>query len=296
MSPTLTRAPTPGSAIAMIVAAMGCFAVSDALAKYLTGFLPVIVIVWIRYFAFAIALLPLLRRGRTVLRTRRAWLHLVRAIALVASASFFILGLRALPLAEATALAFASPLFVTVLSAWLLREQVDRVQWLVVTVGFFGVLVVMRPGTTAFQFAALYPLCSSLAWAIAVICTRKLTQHDGVDTTLLYSGLFGFLLLTLVALPQLVVPPPATVGIAVAMALVWSAAQWLSVNGYHRGDAAVLAPFSYTQLLWSTLIGIVAYRHVPDAATLAGIGTILVCGVVAAWWSTRDAAAAEHPG
>ncbi|MCC6869989.1 MAG: DMT family transporter [Burkholderiales bacterium] len=293
---TLARAPTPGSAIAMIVGAMACFTLSDALAKYLTGFLPVIVIVWIRYFAFVVVLSPLLRRGRTVLRTKHPWLHLLRALALACSAAFFILGLRALPLAEVTALAFASPLFVTVLSAWLLHERVDRVQWLVVTVGFAGVLVVMRPGTGAFQFAALFPLCSSLAWAIAVICTRKLTLHDGVDTTLLYSGLFGFALLSIAALPQFVVPPAAAIGAAVAMALVWSAAQWLSVHAYHRGDAAVLAPFSYTQLLWSTLIGIAVFRHVPDTATFAGIGTILVCGVVAAWWSTRDAAGPARPG
>lgn len=296
MPTSLTLARTPGSAIAMIVGAMAFFSISDALAKYLTAFLPIVVIVWIRYLAFVVTLSPLLRRGRVVLRTQRPWLHLLRAIALASSAAFFILGLRVLPMAEATALVFASPLFVTVLSAWLLHERVDRVRWLIVMVGFGGVLVVMRPGTATFHPAALLPVCSSIAWAISVICTRKLTVRDGVDTTLVYSGLIGFILLTVLALPQITVPPAEALGAAIGMAIVWSAAQWLSVHAYHRGNVSMLAPFSYSQLLWSTLIGMLAFQHVPDTATLFGIATILVCGVVAVWWSTRDAAEPERPG
>ena len=292
----LQRRRTPASAIAMIVAAMACFSTSDALAKFLTGMLPVAVIVWVRYLAFVVTLVPLLRRGRGVLRTRRLWLHVVRSLALASSATFFILALRVLPMAEATALVFASPLFVTLLSAWLLNERVDAMSWLIVVVGFVGVIIVMRPGSAVFRFEALLPICSSLAWAISVICTRKLATHDGVDTTLVYSGLLGFALVTFVALPQITVPPLEGVLAAVAMAIVWSAAQWLSVHAYHRGNVSVLAPFSYSQLMWSTLIGFAVFRHVPDGASLAGISTILACGVVAMWRSTRDEAEPERPG
>lgn len=280
----------------MIVAAMACFSTSDALAKFLTGMLPVAVIVWVRYFAFMLTLVPLLRRGRAVLRTRRLWLHGVRSIALASSATFFILSLRVLPMAEATALVFASPLFVTLLSAWLLDERVDAVRWLIVVAGFAGVIVVMRPGSAVFRFEALLPICSSVAWAISVICTRKLAVHDGVDTTLVYSGIMGFAAVTTIALPQIVLPPLEGLLAAAAMAVVWSAAQWLSVHAYHRGDVSLLAPFSYSQLMWSTLIGVAAFHHVPDGVSLAGIGTILACGVVAMWWSTRDEAEPERPG
>jgi drug/metabolite transporter (DMT)-like permease len=280
----------------MLVAAMACFSASDALAKFLTGILPVAVIVWVRYLAFMVTLVPILRKGRGVLRTRMLWLHGIRAIALASSAAFFILALRVLPIAEATALVFASPLFVTLLSAWLLHERVDAVRWLIVVAGFAGVVVVMRPGSAVFRFEALLPVCSSLAWAISVICTRKLTAHDGVDTTLVYSGLLGFGILTLIATPQIVVPPVEGAIAAVAMAVIWSAAQWLSVHAYHRGNVSVLAPFSYSQLVWSTLIGVVAFRHVPDDASLVGISTILACGVVAMWWSTRDELEPERPG
>lgn len=280
----------------MVVAAMACFSTSDALAKFLTGMLPVAVIVWVRYLAFLLTLVPLLRRGRSVLRTDALWLHGIRALALAASAAFFILALRVLPIAEATALVFASPLFVTLLSAWVLRERVDAVRWLVVVVGFAGVLVVMRPGSAVFRLEALLPIGSSIAWAISVICTRKLTVRDGVDTTLVYSGILGFAVVTLIAAPQMVVPPLAGVVAAVAMAIIWSGAQWLSVHAYHRGNVSVLAPFSYSQLLWSTMIGVVAFRHVPDGASLVGICTILGCGGVAMWRSTRDELEPERPG
>jgi drug/metabolite transporter (DMT)-like permease len=293
---TLTQRRTPASAIAMVVAAMACFSTSDALAKFLTGMLPVAVIVWVRYLAFLVTLAPLLRRGRLVLRTRKAWLHGVRALALASSATFFILALRVLPMAEATALVFASPLFVTLLSAWLLNERVDAARWLIVAVGFVGVIIVMRPGSAVFRVEALLPICSSLAWAVSVICTRTLTVHDGVETTLVYSGLLGFALVSLVAVPQLTVPPVEGVIAAVSMAVVWSGAQWLSVHAYHRGNVSVLAPFSYSQLLWSTLIGVVIFRHLPDGASLLGIGIILACGVVAMWRSTRDELEPERPG
>lgn len=272
---------TLGSAIAMMVAAMACFSTSDALAKFLTGMLPVAVIVWVRYLAFLLTLAPLLRQGRGVLRTRSLWLHCVRAIALAASAALFILALRALPMAEATALVFASPLFVTLLSAWLLKERVSASRWLIVLVGFAGVIVVMRPGSAVFRAEALLPICSSIAWAISVLCTRKLTVHDGVNTTLVYSGILGFAIVTVVALPQIVIPPIEGAIAAVAMATVWSAAQWLSVHAYHQGPVSLLAPFSYSQLLWSTLIGLLVFRHLPDGASLLGIGIILGCGVFA---------------
>jgi drug/metabolite transporter (DMT)-like permease len=294
---TLTqRRPTPASAIVMVVAAMACFSTSDALAKFLTGMLPVAVIVWVRYLAFLVTLAPLLRRGRGVLRTRKTWLHAVRALALASSATFFILALRVLPMAEATALVFASPLFVTLLSAWLLNERVDAARWLIVVVGFAGVIIVMRPGSAVFRVEALLPICSSVAWAISVICTRELTVHDGVETTLVYSGVLGFALVSLVAVPQLTMPPVEGVIAAVSMAVIWSGAQWLSVHAYHRGNVSMLAPFSYSQLLWSTLIGVAMFGHLPDSASLLGIGTILACGVVAMWLSTRDELEPERPG
>jgi drug/metabolite transporter (DMT)-like permease len=230
---------------------------------------------------------PLLWANGGWMRSKRPAIQATRALAVVASALLFILGLGALPIAEATALVFASPLFVTLLSVIVLRERVDRVRWLVVGVGFAGVLIVMRPGSAAFQPAALLPVASSMAWAVAVIFTRKSTASDGIATTMLHSAAIGLAVLSLLVVPGFVVPTPGEAVIAALMAVAWCAAQWLTVGAYHRSDASLLAPFSYSQVLWAGLLGFAVFGHVPDAPALAGMAVILSCGALAALWAVR---------
>ncbi len=282
--------------IVMLIAAMGCFAASDVLAKQLSARLPAIEIAWFRYLALLVSIGPLLLRHRGVLRSQRLGVQVGRSLALVASAVLFILAIGRLPIAEATAMVFASPLFVTLLSAWLLRERVDALRWATVAVGFVGVLFVMRPGTSAFQPAALLPVASSLAWAVAVICTRRASETDGVATTMAHSALIGAALLSALVVPVFDAPNAYEALLLVAMAVAWCAAQWLTVAAYHRGDASTLAPFAYSQLLFASLLGIVVFGQWPDAVALAGIGVILGCGGVAAWRSVRpiSARAAEE--
>lgn len=271
----------------MLVCAIACFSASDVLAKQLASRLPAVEIAWFRYLSLALALLPFLGRRDIALRSARLSVQVARAIALVASTLFFILALRMLPVAEATALVFASPLFITILSAIVLKESVEKARWWIVIVGFGGVLVVMRPGSTAFQPAALLPIASSIAWAIAVIFTRKASGKDGVASTMVHSGFIGFTLLSVIVLPRFLVPTLAELLTAAAMCVVWCAAQWLTVAAYHRGDASTLAPITYSQLIWSSVLGYAVFGHIPDATSLAGIVVILCCGALAAYWSTR---------
>ena len=169
----------------MLVAAMACFSASDALAKYLTGMLPVAVIVWVRYLAFMVTLIPLLQRGRSVLRTQRLWLHGIRSIALAASASFFILALRVLPMAEATALVFASPLFVTILSAWLLVGKAPRLAWTFTTLLMFlltiGQSILMKPDVNAnWQYLILTLICAALSDPESASSSRTVREGAAV--------------------------------------------------------------------------------------------------------------------
>lgn len=289
-APAPTAASPVGHAlpqIVMMIGAMACFSGSDALAKQLTHRLPAVEIAWFRYLGLMVVLLAIWR-GRTSLpRTANLGVQVLRAVGLVSSATFFILALRALPIAEATALSFASPLFVTVLALLLLNERIERLRWIVVCVGFAGVLLVLRPGSSTFEPAALLPLASSAAWAVALISTRKAAVHDSATTTIAYSAGVGFAVLSVMALPGFVMPARGELFLLLAMAIAWCAAQWLTVSAYHAGAASVLAPFAYTQLLWSNLLGYVMFAHVPDALSLAGIAIILACGMLAAWGAVR---------
>ncbi|HEY4067378.1 MAG TPA: DMT family transporter [Burkholderiaceae bacterium] len=280
----------------LLVASMACFSVSDALAKQLTSHLPALEITWFRCLGLLISVMPLWRRERGALKSHRLALQIGRAAGLIGSAVLFILALGRLPIADATAMVFASPLFVTVLSALLLRERVAALRWAVVVTGFAGVLIVMRPGSSTYQSAALLPLGSSIAWALALICTRKVSQTDSVASTMTHSALIGCALLSLLVVPVFVRPTWPEAALLAAMTLAWCSAQWLTVAAYHRAEASTLAPFAYSQLLFSTFLGAVVFGQWPDAIAFFGIALILCCGAVALWESTRriDAQAAEE--
>jgi drug/metabolite transporter (DMT)-like permease len=268
----------------LLVAGMACFALSDAMAKQLTAVASAAALSWVRYAVLLATVLPMAAMQPAHWRSRRPGLQFARSAALVASAILFMLGLGALPVAEATAMVFASPLFITTLAVLVLREHVPPARWAPVLLGFAGVLVVARPGGAAFGFAAFWPISSSIAWAVAVTCTRRLSAVDSTATTMLYSSIGGtVVLLPFTPLGELAALPAADLVRLVAMAAAWSAAQWFVIAAYRVAAAASIAPFGYTQLVWAGLLGVVVFGHVPDATSLAGMAIILASGVLAAW-------------
>ena len=115
----------------------------------------------------------------------------MRGVALLGSSLFFISGLRFLPIAEASATSFVSPLFVTALSIFFLGESVGVRRWLATAVGLIGVLIILRPGSSAFHPAAFFPLVSALAWACTLIMTRMMSGRERAVTTMTYSSIAG---------------------------------------------------------------------------------------------------------
>src|SRR6478735_10692445 len=168
------RADRPFKGIALILASTVFLGASDVTAKYLSATLPSIEIAWIRFLVFALIMSPAMLPGSPLfaLQTNRTGLHLLRGAALLGSSLFFISGLRFLPIAEASATGFVSPLFVTALSIFFLGESVGVRRWLATAVGLIGVLVILRPGSSAFHPAAFFPIVSALAWACTLIMTR----------------------------------------------------------------------------------------------------------------------------
>jgi drug/metabolite transporter (DMT)-like permease len=262
---------------------MAGFAVSDALAKHLAPRVGVGELVWFRYALLTLGIAPLLLRNPGLLRSERKLFQAGRCLGMLGAALLFVSALARMPLAEATAIAFASPTFTTLLSVLLLKERVDAARWLVVLVGLGGVLVVMQPGTAAFQPAGLLALASALAWATSVMFTRKVAETDGVRTTMAYSALLGLALTTVVAGPGLRWPASQDWPALIGMGCAWCSAQWLVVAAYQRMSAAVLAPFAYAQLLFAALLGMWVFGHWPTPQAMLGMAIILACGGVAAW-------------
>ena len=273
----------PLRGILLIIAAMVFFSMSDACSKVLGQVLPPIEIVWLRYSGFTLLMLPALLRRPALFRSAAPVLQIGRGLGLLGSALFFTAGLRFLAMADATATSFVSPLFITALSIPVLGEKVGLRRWSAIFVGLIGVLIVVRPGTSTFNPASVLPLLSSVSWACGIVLTRKMSHsNDGMVTTLGYAALTGWIV-TSVMLPFVWTALTwREVAIGGFMACVSTAAQWLVVMGYRRANASVLAPFSYTQLVWSSLAGFLLFRMVPDLMTLAGAAVIIASGLYTA--------------
>ncbi len=274
------QAAFPWAPILQAVGAVMLFSVSDAMAKVLRVSLPAAEVAWLRYLTFAaFAAVLAARNGLPALRSRRPGLQVLRGMALVGSAALFIAGLGRLPLAEAAAISFISPAFITALSIPFLGEVVGIRRWAAVLVGLAGVLIVIRPGNGALQAAALFPLASAACWAVTIIVTRRMGTLDRSETTLLWSAWTGLLLLTALVPFDFVVPNAGQVALGVGIGLAASTGQYVLILAYRRAAASLLAPFSYVQLLSSTLLGALVFGAVPDGMTLLGASVIIASGL-----------------
>lgn len=297
-------------------AAMLAFSLNDVLIKYLSGDYPLHEVMFIRAvvgLAFLLGLILPFSGGLAQLRTRRPGLHLLRGAFVVMANLCFFLGLAALPLADAVALSFLSPFLITLFSVLFLGETVGPRRWSAIAVGLIGVLVVLRPGTGAFQVAALLPLAGALFYALMQTVTRHIGGTEtavGLAFTiqasfLVVSGGIGLMLgdgrFAGSGHPSVefmfrgwVWPPLPDLGLMAAIGVLSSIGGLAISQAYRVSEAAFVAPFDYAAMPLAVLWGVLVFAEWPDGLAFAGIALILASGLFLLW---REAAArrAAHP-
>ena len=278
------RADRPLKGILLLLAATIFLGTSDVTSKYLSTTLPSIEIAWIRFLVFLLIMVPAMVPGSPLfsLRTSQPRLQLWRGAAVFGSSLFFISGLRFLPIAEASATSFVAPLLVTALAIPFLGEKVGLRRWIATAVGLVGVLIILRPGSSAFHVAAFFPLVSASAWACALIMTRMMSGKEHATTTMAYSSIVGFAIVTALVPFVWVNPTWHDILFGVIVGIASTAGQWVVVLAFRYADASVLAPFSYTQLLWVSFLGFVVFGEVPDVWTTTGAAVIVASGLYTA--------------
>lgn len=271
------------------------FAASDTIAKVLTESLPVIEITWIRYMIFVIFAGGLAHSaGVHALWPRSPTLQVVRGLCVAGSAVLFVFGVSSMQIAQASTISFISPLMITVLSIPVLGEVVGLRRWAATAAGLLGVVIVARPGTGGFQPAALFGVASSACWALALVITRKMATTERSTTTLAWTAGVGAVVLTAL-LPFVFVPPSVPhLLLALVVGVLSSAGQWLVVLAHRWAPASVLAPFSYSQLIWATISGWLVFNNLPDEWTLVGAAIIIASGLYTAH-RERVRARGAHP-
>ncbi|MFO1149029.1 MAG: DMT family transporter [Alsobacter sp.] len=270
-------------AIGLIIASTVFFSAGDITAKMMTETLPPIEVTWIRYAVFVAAIWPVAAavQGRGAFRSARPGLQIIRALAVVLSSVLFILGLAHLPVAETTAINFMSPAFVTALSIPLLGERVGVRRWLAAVAGFLGVMIIVQPGSDAFQPAALFPLAAATVWAGAAIATRMMSREQP-ETTLAWTAGVGFLVLTVLVPFGWQTPTASEIGLGIFTGLGSTAGHWLLVQAYRRAPASVLAPFTYVQLVFAAAFSFLVFGAVPGPSTFLGGAIIAASGLYTA--------------
>jgi drug/metabolite transporter (DMT)-like permease len=262
--------------------AVALFACLDAMAKYLGGHMEPLQVVAIRYLtAFLLALIvsnPFTRPG--LLKTTRPALQIVRGLMMLLTTIFNFLAFRYLQLDEALAIMFSTPFLVAIMAGPLLGEWIGWRRWSAIAVGFFGVLVVIRPGLGGMQWAALLSVAAAIFYAGYAIATRMVMRHDSSETTLFYANVVGVVIM-LPILPFVWTAPPSGFDLMLLFAVgaFGSAGHFLLILAHDRAPASVLSPFMYTQLLWAVTFGYLVFNNVPSHWTLAGAAIVVGSGL-----------------
>jgi drug/metabolite transporter (DMT)-like permease len=279
-------------AIFGVLGAGFCFAVAAALIKATrASAIPTFEMVVFRSVVIALVMSAVLsRQGGVIaaLKTPRPGVHAVRTLlGFIAMATSYV-GYVRLPLATVTALGFAMPLFLTLLSVPLLGERVGWQRGCAVLGGLVGVLIVVRPWHAAAvdtpMDAVLLVLAGVVAWALTMITIRKLGNAGERNATIVLWYCLGSLVLSLMlALPGWVTPSPRDCALLIAAGLVTAAAQLCMTDAYRSGETTLIAPFEYAAIIHATLIGALVWGEMPDGWTFVGIA-ILVSAGLSIWW------------
>lgn len=288
----------PFCGILLILGACLVLSCHDAISKHLSQLYPLIMVVWARYLSQSVLMLLLFgpRRGLGLVRTRRPRLQLARGLSLVGISLLFMSGLRFMPLGEATAVLFLAPLFVTALSATVLKERISPGQWLVLFCGLLGVLVIVRPGGELATPAALLPLCAAFCFAVYQLLTRRLSGTDDPITSNFLTSLVGSLLMSLLVPFFWTVPVGYDAWMIAVLGGIAMFGHLLLSHAYRFATAATLAPFTNAQIVCAALVGFVAFDHVPDAGALLGMAIVIGSGLLSVWVQRRQAAPAPADG
>lgn len=290
---------TFGEGIGLVLLASCMFAGSDAIIKYLGGFVPVLVLLWARYMfqSGVMATWHYVRSGSLRFKSSAPVLQIVRGLLLLCNSTAAFYGVQHVPLAEFTALMLLAPLATTVLAAFVLKEPMSPAKWALVACGVAGMLAVVRPtGEGSIGWSALLPIFGALCYAFFQLVTRRIATIDDLVVTNFLSALFiaCALGLALWFLPLDIVPSLRSMSTAhwAFLILIGSLATMGQVSmaaAVRTAPLSLLMPFAYAQIGFAAAIGSMLFHHAPDHWTIGGICLIVFGGVGTVWLSGRRA-------
>ncbi|MEJ6399268.1 DMT family transporter [Yoonia sp. 208BN28-4] len=279
------------------LAAFGIFSTHDVIIKVLGGaYSPIQIVFFSVLLSFPLATVMLMRDATSgTLIPKHPWWLALRTLAAVVTGVSAFYAFSVLPLAQVYAIIFASPLMITILAIPVLGERVRMRRWMAVIVGLIGVLVVLRPGTTELTLGHAAALAAATGGAVASIVVRKIGAEERPVVMLLYPMVTNFVVMGCL-LPLVYVPMPIEhLGmLAIVAAFAWTASRMIIV-AYQAGEAAIIAPMQYSQIVWASAYGFFFFNETIDQPTAIGAGIIIASGVYIVLRESRSDASQNTP-
>ena len=295
--------------IVCVAVAVMIFSVQDMAIKWLSGDYPLHQIVFIRAavaMCFTVGIFVQLEGGLRILNSPRKGLHLLRGSTIVVANMAFFTGLASLPLADAVAIFFTAPLIITILSAPVLGERIGPRRWLAVSVGLCGTVIMLRPGSSAFQAAAILPLIAAFAYASMQMMTRKLGVAEKASAMAFYIQLMFIVASSVMWLvagdgrfsgsgdPSLEFllrawtwPSGGDLLLLLGIGSINAFGGYLISQGYRVAEAGLVAPIEYVAMPLSVIWGVLLWNDWPDRITWLGIVLIAGAGLYVAYREAR---------
>ena len=284
--------------IALLVAAVACFAVLDTTTKFISLSVPVLMALWFRYafqaIATTVAMLP--KRGWSLFRTAHPRFQCLRGVLLLTSSMLAFFSLKYMPVGEFTAIVMITPLVITLMASIKLGERVSMLRWALVVGGFLGTLTIIRPGGDTFDWTMLLPIGLVISNAWFQILTSQMARTEDPVTMHFYTGWVGTLLASL-ALPfawNWLDSWTLWVSLGL-MGLMGTIGHFMMILAYARTPVSTLTPFLYAQIGFAMLGGWLIFDHVPDQWATLGIILVAICGAAGAWLTVREGRITVQP-
>ena len=263
------------------IASVACFAMMDACVKWLDMF-PVGQVLFSRFFFGLIPILMLVPRGefKTFYKTSRPKLHAFRAITGTLAIIALFIALREIPLADVVSLTFGGPIFVTLGSIFFLSEKVGIKRWLAVLIGFFGMLLIVKPAYEELNIYYIFPIIFCIFFACVALSIRSLSSTEPNYRIALYFSLLS-MIVGLLTLPfGWVMPNKFEFFLLIFTGLVGSVANILLTVSLRYAEASLVTPTKYLNLVFAILLGYFIWSEIPKLLTLVGAGLIIISSVI----------------
>lgn len=276
----MSRLSEQNKAIAFMILSTASFSLMNVFIRDLSADMHTTVIVFFRNFFCIFLLLPfLLQEGLASLRTQHLRSHMLRsAVGIIGMQTWFYC-VAILPLNQATALSYTSPLFTTLFAALYLHEKLTRARLLALAIGFIGAMVILRPSPEHFDHRALYVLFATSMWGIAGIMVKTLTKTEPPLRIVFYMSCFMSLLALPPALYHWQWPGTGQLGSLLAIAVASLGAQLCLAHAFKRAEVASLMPYDFGRLIFTSLFAFIAFSELPDP--ISWIGAIIIVGSAA---------------